>query len=83
MPATSGAMIELKKEYFDVKNGDIKYLALILSERNESGGIFSSWNSMTWPNVNTNGYNQLTEDWWYPFNGNTLIYLVNILYFSN
>lgn len=65
---TDGATINLNKESFNVTNGDITYLALILSETNETGGDFSTWESSVWPNTTRNGYCQLTEDWWNPFN---------------
>ncbi|XP_018571714.1 phosphatidylinositol phosphatase PTPRQ isoform X2 [Anoplophora glabripennis] len=66
--AISGATITLQKENFDVENGNITFMALILSERNETGGDFSPWESSAWPSIERDGYYQLTEDWWNPFN---------------
>ncbi|KAJ8967194.1 hypothetical protein NQ314_003024, partial [Rhamnusium bicolor] len=68
---SSSAEITLKEEYFSNSNGDIRYIALILSEANVTGEYYNSWDGNTWPRPKVDGvvYYQLSEDYWYPFKG--------------
>lgn len=69
------AVVTLKKEDFQGPNGVVKYLALILTDRNITGGEIEPYENGTWPNItNTQDglYYQLTEDKWDPFNGRVI-----------
>ncbi|CAG9858186.1 unnamed protein product [Phyllotreta striolata] len=62
---TESARIVLKKEYFDFYNGDVKYVALLLSEivlNNDT----HKWNFEKWPDLEE-GTQQLTNCFWNPF----------------
>nr|CAH7715829.1 unnamed protein product [Callosobruchus chinensis] len=64
------AEVTLIQGYLNESNGRILYIALILSDKNITGGDFSQWNGRQWPPVRNPGakmYHQITDDWWYPF----------------
>lgn len=66
------ATVTLRKEDFQGPNGIVRYVALILADKNVTGGEIQAYENNTWPNItNTQEgvyYQQLSEDRWNPFN---------------
>ncbi|KAG5881113.1 hypothetical protein JTB14_032291 [Gonioctena quinquepunctata] len=72
------ARVTLEKGLLDNTNGDIRYVSLILSTRNEGGGKFKAWNNNTWPEVFRDEKYQLTENFWQPFDNdeNPIVFVI-------
>ncbi|XP_056643716.1 phosphatidylinositol phosphatase PTPRQ-like isoform X1 [Diorhabda sublineata] len=64
--------ITLKENYLNMSQGNIKYMALILSEENIFGNVINRWDGTAWPFVNTSSQ-QITENGWDPFENSTEI----------
>ncbi|XP_060530438.1 tyrosine-protein phosphatase 10D-like isoform X2 [Cylas formicarius] len=68
----------LKKSDFDDTRGDVKYLAIIVSNENVTGGAFGNWDSVVWPEPRGNAaiYYQASKPFWTPWSENDTVQFV-------
>lgn len=64
--------ITLKENYLNMTQGNIMYMALILSKEHLSGNLTNKWDVPAWPSVNSSSQ-QITKNGWTPFENSTQI----------
>ncbi|CAH1130400.1 unnamed protein product [Ceutorhynchus assimilis] len=74
---TTAAVVSLKKEYFSNSNGNLDYLAIIVSSENTTGGTITNWTyNSQWPTpekLTEALHYQVTPKFWNPFKEKTFV----------